>query len=796
MRARLIVLAIASLALVPASAQASLVKSPYALVHGCYQLRSQPLGRTVGDQSGPYRMQATALGRYLLYGKKGDFLTAAHDGTVSPAPDPSEAGDWRVDRRGRAFTLTLPSGSVLSVRHDGALATDSPARAFTFIRASGCATYPESDTDVSGGPSRGASPWGETRGLLESHLHWMAFEMFGGKAHCGRPWSPYGVAYAMVDCPDHKPGGAGLYLENVLSGRNPAATHDTVGWPTFRDWPNATSLTHEGSYYKWVERAWRGGLRLMVNLFVDNAQLCQVWPTKVHDCNEMNTVRLEIKQLRDLQDYVDAQYGGPGKGWLRIVYDPFQARRVINQGKLAVVMGIEISRLFDCQVYDGAPLCDRSVIDRQLAEMSADGVRDFELAVKFDNALSGAAGDPGTNGAVTNNGNKLETNHYFDMQACTGPPGAADKTQTNPGPAGGPFAQAFGALGQGGALPVYPPPPHCNQRGLSDLGAYAVNRIADRGDIIDPDHMSEFGRSATLDILEARRYSGVISSHSWSTPVDEARIYKLGGVVFPKASDIGKASDSSWFVKEWKRLRRMRDPRYYFGFGFGSDMNGVAKQPIARVDASTKDPVRYPFKSFDGKQTIGQSTTGKRVWDFNKDGVAQYGLYLDWLQELRNHAGPQFVQEMLRGPEAYLQMWERASGVPAQTGLTDARVTRSGVGPVRLGASTRSLLMQAGQPLRRGWHAWRWHARGTRVVAVLSPRGRVVLAARTGSVGAPSPRGARAFGPGVRVRKAGPRVYVFGMRSGRVRYVAVASAFAAESAGRLRSYLRTAGLLH
>ena len=52
--------------------------------------------------------------------------------------------------------------------------------------------------------------------------------------------------------------------------------------------------------------------------------------------------------MRKMERYIDAQYGGPGKGWYRIVTDPFQARRVINQGKLAVVMGIETSVLFGC----------------------------------------------------------------------------------------------------------------------------------------------------------------------------------------------------------------------------------------------------------------------------------------------------------------------------------------------------------------------------------------------------------------------------------------------------------------
>ena len=54
-------------------------------------------------------------------------------------------------------------------------------------------------------------------------------------------------------------------LENVLYGE-PGPRHDPVGWPTFNDWPHHKSLTHEQAYYRWLERAWRGGLRIFVNL--------------------------------------------------------------------------------------------------------------------------------------------------------------------------------------------------------------------------------------------------------------------------------------------------------------------------------------------------------------------------------------------------------------------------------------------------------------------------------------------------------------------------------------------------
>ncbi len=49
-----------------------------------------------------------------------------------------------------------------------------------------------------------------------------------------------------------------------------------------------------------------------------------------------------------LQDYIDAQFGGPGKGFFRIVKTPAEARSVINDGKLAVVLGVEVSEVLDC----------------------------------------------------------------------------------------------------------------------------------------------------------------------------------------------------------------------------------------------------------------------------------------------------------------------------------------------------------------------------------------------------------------------------------------------------------------
>ena len=98
-----------------------------------------------------------------------------------------------------------------------------------------------------------------------------------------------------------------------------------------------------------------------------------------------------------------------------------------------------------------------------------------------------------------------------------------------------------------GAAPVYPNDSNCNALGLSALGEHAVRRLMEKRMIIDPDHLSVRARKSVMDLLEAARYSGAVSSHSWSTADVIPRIYELGGVVTPM-----KEAAPDW-IKTWRR---------------------------------------------------------------------------------------------------------------------------------------------------------------------------------------------------------------------------------------------------
>ena len=176
--------------------------------------------------------------------------------------------------------------------------------------------------------------------------------------------------------------------------------------------------------------------------------------------------------------------------------------------------------------------------------------------------------------------------------------------------------------------------------------------------LFDPDHMSVKARKASLDLIESMNYSGVMSSHSWSTPDAYPRIYAEKGFIAPYAGD------STGFVEKWRRHLNWVNPATYWGFGFGADINGLGAQGDPRPNAANDRPVTYPFTTLGGVK-VNRQVSGERVYDINKDGVAHYGLYIDWLQDLKMLAGE-------RHPQGHVP---RPGGLPADVG---ARLRRQG----------------------------------------------------------------------------------------------------------------------
>ncbi len=647
----------------------------------CFAIASAADGRFVAPAGTGYRadrpraaamafyLKPAALGRYLLYDRGGELLSAAGPGEAAGRePSPGKPTEWALVRSSRtAFTLSSvanrrqlavapTSGRLILV----SAASKGRRRVFEFVRARGCRRYPEARVGASGRRFAGANPDGTVFGFADAHLHITAETRAGGRVISGRSFSPFGITRALGDdARVHGPDGSRDVTGNLLRASSPTATHDTRGWRSFAGWPVHDTITHQQAYYVWLERVWKAGLRLVVAQTVEDQPLCHIEPVRSHTCDETRTIRLEIRRLRALQHYVDAQRGGPGRGWFRLVYSPRQARRVIEHGKLAVLIGIESSDPLGCRERMGTPQCDRAEIDQRVRAFRRLGVRTMFVAHWVDNAFTGAALEGGARGSFINVLNALQTGRYFRTGPCPHE-GQGEQVNTLPRPVLEFLSQFFPAASPVLDVPIpsYPEGPQCNSRGLTRLGRFLIRRLIANHILIEVDHLSEKARDEVLAMAKARHYSGVVSSHTGTggawVPSELRRLYALGGfaTVTP--------ATSPELAEKIVRLRRYGSPKRYFGVGLGTDTGGFSSLPGPRSDA-TRDPLRYPFSSYDGRVEFTRQRTGGRVFDLNVDGVAHYGLFADLLADMEQQRhGKRAMRLLFRSAEAYLETWRRA----------------------------------------------------------------------------------------------------------------------------------------
>lgn len=684
-------------------------KTRYDLANHCYVLKSATNGYVKREGSGyvataadaaeaePFYMKPTALGRYLFHAKDSAILTAGGS-AVSAASSPVEGSDWVIDTSSPGIyqVSTRADGQGLATDAEGRLVLAAAPSEFRFVPATGCTAYPEVGTDVIGETYKGRGVNKPVVGFAEVHTHMaMGHEMSDGTelvgpsaggVMYGQMFHRFGVPHAMEDCEDwHGPNGI-RDPESLVLDFTPLKTHDTQGWPSFIDWPAQDSQLHQAMYYKWVERAWKAGLRIMVSEGTNINALCELGRTVVlrlgAECNDMKVGIAQVKYLYQMQDYVDAQEGGPGKGWFRIVKDPAEARQVINDGKLAVVPGLEFSDIFDCTLHTVAGVtgeihgCTREDIDRQIEEVWELGVREVFPYHDINSALGGTGI---FDGLALNFINFLQTGAFWETYDC--PDGGegdsyfynagAVMTTALPGTGGDPLTQAVLNL-LNGPLPIYPAGKRqCNARGMTELGRYAIEKMMDRGFIIDIDHAELSVKQAMLDIAKSRTPNyPLVSAHGGhgGITMQQARdILAIGGLIYPfKPNGKGHVE----FMEKLKPVWEAARPGEPLAVGFGMDANGIADRAGPRGAGS--EPVQYPFTLFQGEdwgpqfkgfkpltvnlQTIPES--GK-TWNIDEVGTAHYGMVADYVEEIRIEGGREALDALYQSAEAFLQMWEQ-----------------------------------------------------------------------------------------------------------------------------------------
>ena len=383
-----------------------------------------------------------------------------------------------------------------------------------------------------GGDYWEAEPTAPLWGFADPHTHLMAHLAFGGRAFWGEPYDPEhpgdeGMERALASC---EPVHGGLLDVNAEFG-HPAGG----GWPEFVIWPRFNTLVHQQAYIDWIYRAYQGGLRLITCLAVNNELLATKSDPEL-PTDDKSTIERQVVAMKKMAAFVEAQGGGPGKGWLQIAYSPEEARKIIAENRLAIILGVEVDSLGNWRKLEDLEILShgdaneaRRLIGAELDWLYGLGVRQITPIHLTNNAFGGTAiymrFIETVNMFLT--GERWEVEDAWESgvryRLDRDGDGVADDLQRTVAIAGRhrtmnrrslvDHIPGIGDLFEAGKVPEMRGG-HANVRGLSSFGLILLQEMMARGMIIDVDHMSEKTLDAALALVEAHDYP-VICSHTW-----------------------------------------------------------------------------------------------------------------------------------------------------------------------------------------------------------------------------------------------------------------------------------------
>lgn len=698
---------------------------PYAWANKCYELTFQLGSRTkpldFGSGNNAFFLKPAALGEYLLYGADDELLTIDGGVRLVSTASANENSIWLIEDAGndKLYLKHKDSGKYLYKRGwPFSLFTgpstywitsyQSRAIQFTFTEVENCSVFPEAELNAEGDVQTGLSVNAPVRGIADIHSHIASYTSFNTFFNAGKLFSPYGIEDALGTC-EGAHGKFGNYdllstINDAVEGFGFNPFHDSTGYPSFEFWPSHLEYTHQKAYYQWLNRARLGGLRIITVLSIQNEVLTKIQNDIVKKARlispelnrpsddidtSMEAHDLMVQEMKALEAYVDAQEGGPGKGWLKIVTSPEQAREVIRQGKLAVVLGMEIEAPFNC--IDGGQVdvdCSRAYISAQLEKYKDKGISHIFPQHHWDNDFGGAYYF-NTSIEISNilfNGNEIEwqpieeprtTYSNYKPIVAIGSDSFVDLPD---------FLDSLLASILSGVfsyevpeLPESESGFYENKQGLSPTGQIFIEELMKRGVMIDLAHTSRVAVEEIYEIMDRFDYPPLYS-HT-STYEDLSSVFERDGVVSPGLSsnrpadqfeverDCRYSTSTVLMDRIVTAAEYLQDAKPDFaGIPLTSDYTGAVLSTLGPrfndeanpCDVPQSSRVTYPFTNEDGSIVFEKQKTGDRVFDINEDGMAHIGMLPDFIEDLRVQGySEDEIDVLYGGAEEYLRHWER-----------------------------------------------------------------------------------------------------------------------------------------
>ncbi len=535
----------------------------------------------------------------------------------------------------------------------------------------------ESGADSS---SSGGEPAPRLQGVADLHLHMFAEEAFGGGWFHGTVDGD--EATALGPCDGGEPGDHAQIQEDLAPlipecrdttleelqqlvplvativagggevmgefiGAIPGTTSDTGehtdrtgGFPDYEGWPRWDAIAHQQVWHQHLRQAYDQGLRIEVISAVSFDWLCDALPDENvtrPQCDEMDDVLLQLEMANTFaQEHSD---------WMEIALTPADARRIVEEDKLAVILSIEASHIFG----DGDWRA-------QLDQVYDLGVRTLQPVHQLDNRFGGAA----PHNVIFQVAQYTENCHIDYDCALTSP-------QVTLG---------------------FDVDEECrNVLGLTEEGRELVQEMVDRGMLVDAAHLSEQSVRDLFEILETNDYYPFYLSHAHFREImplksEEEKttpswvvqmVRQTGGMIgLRTANEETSTYEPSPVDNTCQGSSRSFAQAYDFGrmglgvaIGLGSDLNGFIQQTRPRFgpqacSASFPEEAKCQAKA---EREGGVPPLGT---DFDDKGMAHMGVVLDLIDDLE--ALGTDVEPLRTSADDWVTMWER---VDARSGMAD-----------------------------------------------------------------------------------------------------------------------------
>lgn len=450
---------------------------------------------------------------------------------------------------------------------------------------------------------------GPVKGLADLHTHQTAQMAFGGDWM----WGEMTGTLAVCD---------GKHASKLFL---PGSAEIRHGRPSI-EWPHFIDTAHQQVHRDALKKAHENGLNLVVTTPVNNEWLCNalksIYPNK-NVCDDMVSAH---QQVDALHRFLEAN-----SDWVELAMDPWHARQIIHDGKLAMVLSLEVSNLFPGGQGDWSA---------QLDELYFKGLRSLSPVHETDSDFAGAAHQKGLIFRI------LGVTKY---------------------PLSGGIENLFSGK---------------SPRGLTDKGKSLVGELVKRHMLIDVCHMSE---KAVADI-----YDEVRTKHDWyplytshtrfqqtlareqiesqgeflTTPQQAEWIRKTGGmagmrtgpegstpyrddngaIVFPDSCP-GSATTLAQSVLYGRRSAKLN-------LAFGTDINGFVPMTGPRWGND-----RCPAAK--KRDSLPEPGAGAGSRTYQLKGVASIEQLPDLYADLQS-LGIAEAANLDSAAENYIRMWERA----------------------------------------------------------------------------------------------------------------------------------------